>query len=346
MNILDRVYGRAPINLRPVEDQVVVIVGASKGIGRATAERFAEHGATVVLSSRDPEALADVEAACLAAGAPDVAVIPADVTSSSAMDALASQAVDRFGRIDSWVHVAGVDMWSTFEQTKPEEFRRIIEVNLLGAAYGAMAALPALRLTGGGALIVVSSVEAEVPLPWQSAYAASKHGLDGFLRALRMELRAEGAPVAVTQIQPSGIDTPLFHWARTRIGVEPKPTAPVYDPKVVAELIVHAAEHPSRELVAGGGGWLLRLAHRLAPDMTDRGLTVFGFSGQETAIPKSDSAASNLDRPSPTSAETGGMGGRGFSVANQVQMLPAAVRVAALVALATAVGFGVRALRS
>ena len=346
MNLLDRVRRRATPHLKPIEVQVVVVVGASKGLGRQTAARFAERGATLVLSGRDVDALAEVEASCRDAGAAAVAVVPADVTSPTEMEELASAAIARFGRIDSWVHVSGVDMWSTFEETTPDEFRRIIEVNLLGAAHGAMAALPALRRTGGGALIVVSSVEAEVPLPWQSAYAASKHGLDGFLRALRMELAAEGAPIAVTQIQPSGIDTPLFRWARTRIGVQPRPTAPVYDPDVVAEVILHAAEHPSRELVAGGGGWFLRLAHRLAPDVTERGLTLFGFEGQKTTKPKSDDAQSNLDRPSPTSAIRGGIGGRRTSLVNKVQMLAGAVRVAALAALATIVGVALRSRRT
>ena len=346
MNDLPRVRGRQSPHLKPINEQVVVIVGASRGIGRQTATRFAERGARLVLASRDADALTEVEAACRQAGAADVAVIPANVTKPADMDALASGAVDRFGRIDSWVHVAGVDLWSTFEETSPKEFRRIIETNLLGPAYGAMAALPALRATGGGALIAVSSVEAEVPLPWQSAYAASKHGMDALLRTLRMELEAEGAPIAVTQIQPSGIDTPLFKWARTRIGVQPKPVAPVYDPDVVAQLILHAAEHPSRELVAGGSGWFFRLAHRLAPDMTDRAMTVFGFSGQKTKTPKGDATLSNLDQPPPTSEIRGGFGGRRFSIVNQVQMLPAAVRVAALAGLAAIAGIALRTRRS
>ena len=346
MNELPRLRGRRSPNLKPIDQQVVAIVGASRGIGRQTATRFAERGATLVLAARNLDALSEVELACRQAGAKDVAIMAADVTSPAEMTAIASEATTRFGRLDSWVHVAGVDLWSTFEETTPDEFRRIIEVNLLGPAFGAMAALPALRSTGGGALIAVSSVEAEVPLPWQSAYAASKHGMDAFLRTLRMELEAEGAPIAVTQIQPSGIDTPLFHWARTRIGVEPKPTAPVYDPDVVAELILHAAEHPSRELVAGGGGWMLRLAHRLAPDMTDRALTIFGFAGQRTKRPKDDDAPSNLESPVPTAAVRGGFGGRGFSIANQVQMLPAGVRIAGLAALAAVAGLVLRGRRA
>ena len=330
------------ITLKSIDDQVVVIVGASSGIGHQTAIRFAGRGARIVLSGRDADALERVSAECLQAGAAGVAVVPGDVSSHQEMEALASAAQDRFGRVDTWAHIAGVDLWATFEETTPDEFRKVIEVNLMGPAFGAMAALPALRAAGGGALIVVSSVEAEVPLPWQSAYAASKHGVDAFLRTLRMELAAEDAPIAVTQIQPSGIDTPLFHWARTRIGVEPRPVSPVYDPDVVAELILHAAEHPSRELVAGGSGWFMRLAHRLAPDMTDRALTLFGFSGQRSKTPKEDDAPSSLEGAPPTSAVRGGFGGRRFSVVNKIQMLPSAVRVAAIAGIAALVGLTLR----
>jgi len=330
------------ISLKPINEQVVVVVGASSGIGHQTALRFAERGARLVLAARDAGELERVEAECRQRGAADVAVIAGDVSSPQDMETLASGARGRFGRIDTWAHIAGIDLWATFEDTTTDEFRRVIEINLLGPAFGAMAALPVLRDSGGGALIAVSSVEAEVPLPWQSAYAASKHGMDAFLRTLRMELAAEGAPIAVTQIQPSGIDTPLFHWARTRIGVEPRPTAPVYDPDVVAQLIVHAAEHPSRELVAGGAGWTMRLAHRLAPDMTDRALSMFGFSGQKTKTPKGPDAPSNLHRASPTSAVRGGFGGRRFSIVNQVQMLPSAVRVAAVAGIATLAGLALR----
>lgn len=334
------------INLKPIDQQVIVVAGASSGIGHQSALRLAERGATLVLSGRDADALAKVEAECRSGGAGAVAVIPADVSSPQDMEALASGAVAKFGRLDTWVHIAGVDLWSTFEETTPEEFRRVIEINLMGPAFGAMAALPEIRRAGGGALIVVSSVEAEVPLPWQAAYTASKHGVDGFLRTLRMELAAEGVPIAVTQIQPSGIDTPLFRWAKTRIGAEPKPVAPVYDPDVVAELIVHAAEHPSRELVAGGSGWLMRLAHRVAPDMTDRAMMTFGFSGQKSKQPKDDEAPNNLDGPPPTSQIRGGYGGRGFSIVNQVQMAPGVVRIAALLGSATLLGLFLRGRRS
>jgi NAD(P)-dependent dehydrogenase (short-subunit alcohol dehydrogenase family) len=318
--------------LKPLLDQVVVIVGASSGIGRQTAHRFAERGARLVLVSRDGPVLASLAAEVRQLGAPDALTVEADVSVPEAMEHVATQAVERFGRIDTWAHVAGVDVWAPFERTPPEEFRRVIEVNLLGPAYGAMAALPRLRTAGGGALIIVSSIDADVPLPYQTAYVASKHGVKGFVRSLRMELAAEGAPIAVAQVQPAAIDTPLFRVARTRLGVEPKPPGPVYDPDVVAELIVHAAEHPSRDLYAGGGGWGLALLSRVAPGVTDVVLSRVGEPLQRSDTPKSPTDPANLDGPMSAGEVHGGYGGRGFSVANKVQMLPGAVRVGAIAA--------------
>jgi short-subunit dehydrogenase len=318
--------------LKPLADQVVVIIGASSGIGRQTALRLAERGARLVIASRDAQALDALASELRGRGAPDVLTVPADASRPEAMSQVAAAAVDAYGRIDTWAHVAGVDMWAPFETTQPEEFRRIVEINLLGPAYGAMAALPMLRAAGGGALIIVSSVDADVPMPYQAAYVASKHGVKGFIRSLRMELQADAAPVALTEVQPAAIDTPLFRVAKSRLGVEPKPPAPVYDPDVVAELIVHAAEHPSRELFAGGGGLIMALSSRFAPRLTDSVLARIGESMQrsETAKPASDPG--NLEGPVPTDRIRGGYGGRSFSVANRVQMLPGAVRLGAVAA--------------
>jgi NAD(P)-dependent dehydrogenase (short-subunit alcohol dehydrogenase family) len=317
------------IRLKPLEDQVVVIVGASSGIGRQTAYRMAERGARLVVVARDAPALEALAAELRSGGAADAMAVAADVSMPAAMTMVADQAVDRFGRIDTWAHVAGIDVWAPFERTPPEEFRRVIEVNLLGVANGAYAALPRLRQNGGGALIVVSSVDGDVPLPDQSAYVASKHGVKGFIRVLRMELEAAGDPIAVAQIQPSAIDTPLFRVARTRLGVEPQPPAPVYDPDIVAELIVHAAEHPSRDLYAGGGGWALALASRYLPGVTDRVMARLGDRMQRSETPKAATSPANVDGPLPVTAVRGGYGGRSFSIANKVQMVPSPVRVGA-----------------
>jgi NAD(P)-dependent dehydrogenase (short-subunit alcohol dehydrogenase family) len=314
------------MKLKPIADQVVVIVGCSSGIGRVTARLFAEQGATLVLGTRDPAAVADLVDEVRAVGAGDVAPIAVEAASHESLEGLANHAETTFGRIDTWVQVAAVSLYAEFERTTPEEFRKIIEVNLLGQAYGAMAALPRLRAAGGGALIEVSSIEAEVPLPYQSAYAASKHGMAGFLRALRMELEAEGAPIAITQVMPSGIDTPLFHNARTKLGVLPRPTDPVYDPVVVAEAIVHAAEHPARDLYIGGGGMAFAKLQRWLPGVAGRVIRTIGFAGQKTDRPKAAGSPDNLDAPlATTDRERGGFGGRSWSVATWGQLHPQAV---------------------
>lgn len=330
------------MKLKPVGDQVVVIVGCTSGIGRVTAREFAKRGATLVLGARAPADLETLAAELRADGA-RVETHEVDVASYGSVEGLAAFAEATFGRVDTWVQLAAVSLYATFEATTPDEFRRVIEVNLVGQAFGAMAALPRLRRAGGGALIEVSSGEAEVALPYQSAYAASKHGMAGFLRALRMELQAEKAPIAVTQVMPSGIDTPLFHQARTRIGVAPRPTDPVYDPAVVAAAIVHAAEHPVGDLFVGGGAMAFAMLRRWLPGATERIVRTIGFAGQKTDRRKHPLAGDNLDAPlAETDTERGGFGGRSWSLATWAQLHPAAVR-AGLVGMIGAVALLARA---
>ena len=319
--------------LKSIDQQVVVLVGCSSGIGRQTARRFAERGARIVLSGRDERALADVLDDVRSLGATDAVAVVADVADPAAMVEVARRAEEAFGRVDSWVQTAAVSVYATAEETTPEEFRRVIEVNLLGQVHGALAALPALRRAGGGALIEISSVEAEIALPYQSAYSASKHGMAGFLRSLRIELKAEGAPIAVTQIMPAGIDTPLFMNARSKLGVLPKPTAPVYDPDVVADQVLWAAEHPSGDLFAGGAGWAFALMRRAAPGPFEALMARVGMPAQRSDVPEGPDAVDNLAAPTPlTDTVRGGFGGRSFSVTNVVQRVPGIVRAAAVAA--------------
>lgn len=281
------------ISLKPIDEQVVVIVGANSGIGRETAQRFVQEGARVVLSGRSGEALEALANEIRARGGEALAV-EADVTDFEQMRSLADRAVERFGRIDTWVHLAGISLYARFADTKPEEFKQIIDTNLTGQAYGAMAALPHLKRAGRGALIHVSSVEAKRALPLQSAYAASKHGIPGFLDALRLELEEDGIPISVTNIMPSGINTPLFDKALTRLGVKPRPVPPVYEPSVVADVILYAAEHPVRDLWAGGAGKSFGLLQRLSPKLADKTTRQIGFAGQRSSTIKPETAPSNL----------------------------------------------------
>lgn len=280
------------MKLKPVAEQVVVVVGASSGIGRRTAMRFAERGARLVVAARDEEGLTSLVDDIQRIGRQAEAVV-ADVTKPEDMTALAERAVEKFGRIDTWAHLAGVSLYAELEQTRPEEFRQVVEVNLLGVAHGAMAAIPRLR-EQGGAFIAVSSVEGLVSLPLQAAYAASKHGVVGFLNALRAELKAHQLPVSVTNVMPSTINTPLFDHARTRLGVEPKGVSPVYPVEDAAAAILHAAEHPVRDITVGGAGRVLTMSQFISPAFTEWALAKWAIRGQRTERVKGDDAPNNL----------------------------------------------------
>lgn len=284
--------------LRPISEQVVVVFGASSGIGRETARRFAAAGARVVVSARSAEGLASLVEEILAAGG-DALSVPADVSSADEVEGVAQAAVERFGRIDTWVHTAAVLLSARFEDTTPEEFQQVVEINLLGQAYGAMAAIPRLRQAGGGALILVSSVEAARPMPYHSAYAASKHGIHGFAQALRLELEHDGAPISVTEVMPASINTPLFTKGRTKLGVKPMGMPPIYPPELVAQNLLRAAEHPEREIIVGGSGQVMLSGQRLSPRLMDAMLKRTAFSAQRTDEPRSQEAPNNLYGPMP-----------------------------------------------
>lgn len=284
------------MRLKPVQDQVVVILGASSGIGRELALRFGERGAKVVVAARSEEGLASLIGEIEQRGGRGVhvvcdAALPADV------ERVAEAAIEAFGRIDTWVNVAAVSVYARFEDTTPDEFRRLMEVNYLGQVHGALSALPRLRANGGGALIAVSSVESSVALPLTSAYAASKHAIEGALDALRRELIAEGAPISITSVKPATINTPLFNNARDKLDVMPKGPPPIYEPGVVADCVLYAAAHPVRDLYAGGAARMMAVSQALAPGLVDRLLARIGISAQRTDRPPTDGGRGNLDAP-------------------------------------------------
>jgi NAD(P)-dependent dehydrogenase (short-subunit alcohol dehydrogenase family) len=285
------------MQLKPVEEQVVALMGASSGIGRETALRFARRGAKVVASARCKEGLDSLVEEIRGEGGEAIAV-PADTSEFDQVKAVADRTVEEYGRLDTWVHLAAVGLFATFEQTTPEEFARVIDVNLMGQVYGAMAALPHLKREGRGALIHISSVEAKRSFPFHSAYGASKHGIDGFLEALRVELKHEGWPISVTQMMPGTINTPFFDKGRSKLGVKPVGIPPIYEPETVADIILYAAENPARDLVSGGAAQALIITQRLSPRMLDAVLaTRAGYSPQMTDEPRSEDDPDNLCAP-------------------------------------------------
>nr|WP_256804491.1 MULTISPECIES: SDR family oxidoreductase [Frankia] len=258
------------VRTRPLREQVVVVVGASSGIGRATALAFAQRGARVVCAARGEEALhALVGEISGEVGAGRAFAVPTDVADPAAVRELAASAERRLGRIDTWVNAAAVSVLGRVEDVTDAEFDRVLRINLLGQVHGAKAALPALRRAGGGVLIGVSSVEGIRAMPLHSAYAASKWGLRGFYDSLRVELAQEGVPIAVTTVLPPSVDTPFFAHARSRIGGRPKPPPPVYAADVVAAAIVRAAVRPSREVLVGGTAVAAAIAARVSPALVD-----------------------------------------------------------------------------
>jgi short-subunit dehydrogenase len=280
---------------RPLADQVVVITGASSGIGRETALLFAKHGARLLLAARSRDSLEMLASDIRREGGRAVAV-PTDVSDPEAVQRLAEAAMEQFGRIDTWVSNAGVSLYSRFEDAPLDEMHRIMDVHFWGTVHSFKAALPRMK-AGGGTIICVGSALSDAAVPLQSIYVAAKHAIKGLTASIRQELLQEKAPIHVTLIKPSSIDTPLFEHARTHLGVEPKGIPPVYDPIVVARAIVHCAEKPERELLVGGSGEFFSLMERVAPRMLDWQQSHMGESAQRTDRVKSLEAPSNLYQP-------------------------------------------------
>lgn len=280
------------ITLKPIDQQVAVVFGASSGIGRATALAMAANGAEVVVAARNEDGLQSLVQEIKGAGG-QASYVVADAAHFEQIENVARFAVEKYGRIDTWIHTAAAAMYATFEDTTPAEWKRIIDITLTGAAWGAMAALPHLKKSGG-ALIQVSSVEAMVGIPYQAAYGAAKHGMKAYLDVLRIELDHEGAPVSVTNIMPTGINTPFFNNARTKLGVKPMAVPPMYQPEIVANAIVAAAAKPIPEIIVGGAGWFFAVSKRFAPHWADLFLRLTSFKMQKTEEPKSADAPTNL----------------------------------------------------
>ncbi|MEH2011399.1 SDR family oxidoreductase [Nostoc sp.] len=284
------------MQLKPINQQVVSVVGASSGIGRVTALEFARRGAKVVVSARSESKLKSLVEEIRNFGG-EATFCVADVEVFEQVKAIADKTVEVYGRLDTWVHVAAIGIFATVDKTTPEEFKHVIDVDLMGQVYGAMAALPHLKREGRGALIHVSSMEGRRALPYQSAYSAAKHGVEGFIEAMRVELQYEKWPISVTSVKPAVINTPFWNNGLTKLGVKPTGIPPYYDPKLVADAILYVAEHPTRDYLVGDVAKILDVVQRVSPSLVDSLLVLLGLDLQRTSEAKSEDAPNNFYQP-------------------------------------------------
>ena len=238
------------VSLKPLDQQVIVITGASSGIGLCTAETAAKKGAKVVLAARSNQTLDEVVQRITAAGGEAIAIV-CDVADRQQVEGLATAAVRRFGRIDTWVNNAGLAIYGRLDEVSEEDSRRLFDINFWGVVNGSLAALPYLKRYGG-ALINVGSEVSEAVVPILGMYSASKHAVKGFTDALRLEVeRVDEAPVSVTLIQPTAVDTPFDEHARNYMDKEATLPTPMIDPQQVADAILSAAVKPQRDVKVG-----------------------------------------------------------------------------------------------
>lgn len=277
--------------------QVVVVTGASGGIGRATAKAFGARGAHVGLVARGEQGLAGAARDVEAAGGKALA-IPTDVADPDQCEAAAAEVEHAFGPIDIWVNVAFTSVFSPFSDITAAEFRRVTEVSYLGYVYATMAALRRMRPRDAGTVVQVGSVLAYRGIPLQTAYCGAKHAIQGFHEALRCELLHDKSNVRVTMVQMPAVNTPQFSWVLSRLPHQAQPIPPIYQPEVAARAMVYAAERPRRrEYWVGGSTMGTLAANALAPGLLDRYLARTGFDSQQTGRPHSPDQPANLWEP-------------------------------------------------
>jgi NAD(P)-dependent dehydrogenase (short-subunit alcohol dehydrogenase family) len=292
------------LKLKPLHQQVIVITGASSGIGLTTARMAAQQGARLVLAARSAEALQELEdeinatppshgdgaAQSLGNVRRRAIHVVADVGQEADIRRIAETAVATFGGFDTWINDAGVSVYGRIEEVSTEDHRRLFETNFWGVVYGSKIACEHLKRRAGngaaGALINIGSTLSDRAIPLQGMYCASKHAVKAFTDSLRMELEEEGAPISVTLIKPAGIDTPYTKHAKNYLSHEPQLPPPVYAPETVARAILYAAEHAERDIFVGSAGKMFSVMEKIAPRVTDYVMEKTLFRGQQKYGPR------------------------------------------------------------
>ena len=287
--------------------KVVVITGASAGVGRATARAFAERGAKIGLLARGEAGLDAAKREVVDAGGEAVA-IQTDVADAEALEAAAKTVEDAFGPIDVWVNNAMTSVFSPASEMEPEEYARVTEVTYLGYVYGTQVALDRMRPRDEGTIIQVGSALAYRGIPLQSAYCGAKHAIQGFTESVRTELIHDESDIQLSMIQMPALNTPQFEWVRSRLPKEPQPVPPIYQPEVAADAIVWAAHHDRNELWVGGSTVKALVANRLVPRRLDYLLARTGWDDQLTDAPADPERSDNLRAPVDDTVDHGARG--------------------------------------
>ena len=272
---------------------VTVVSGASAGVGRAVARRFAGPGERVALIARSRERLERAAAEIRDAGG-EALVLPLDVADADAVEEAAERTEAELGPIDHWINVAMVTVLSPVREMTAQEYRRVTEVTYLGTVHGTLAALRRMAPRDRGTIVQVGSALSYRSIPLQSAYCAAKHAVNGFTDSLRSELIHDGSRVAVTTVQLPAVNTPQFDWARNKLPRRLEPLPPIFEPEVIADAIHHAAHHPRREYWLGWPAIKAIVGDKLAPGIGDRMLARSAYGGQMTGEPAEAGRPDNL----------------------------------------------------
>jgi short-subunit dehydrogenase len=275
---------------------VVVVTGASGGIGRATATAFAARGAKVALVARGQAGLEAAAADVRAAGG-EALVLPADAADPAALETVADRVEGELGPVDVWVNDAFAGVFAPFEQITAEEFKRVNEVTYLGYVYGTMTALRRMKPRDRGVVVQIGSALAYRGIPLQTAYCGAKHAIQGFNEALRCELLHEKSGVHVTMVQMPAVNTPQFSWVLSRLPRHAQPVPPIYQPEVAADAIAWAARTGEREVYVGAPTWKTIWGERIAPGFADRYLAKNGYESQQGEEPVNGDRPDNLFAP-------------------------------------------------